>query len=608
MLDNTDRSPFLGVSSSLTGRRWVERIDVATARTADAIAQRIGVSEIVARVIAARGVTVEAAEDFLEPSIRRLMPDPSTLTDMDAATERIADAIVADTPIAIFGDYDVDGATSSALILRYLRTVGRDARVHIPDRIFEGYGPNIDALRNLADEGAKLLICVDCGSSSHEALSAGLGFGLEAIVVDHHQMGPDVPPAVAVVNPNRQDDLSGLGHLAAVGVSFLTVVAVNRALRRRGYFGGSISEPDLLQWLDLVALGTVCDVVPLVGLNRAFVVKGLRAMAQRENAGVAALSDKARLSGPLRPYHLGFLLGPRLNAGGRIGDASLGSRLLSSIDPEECQSIAETLERLNQERQSLEARMLEEAFASAEAQLAADPKVAAIITHDRTWHPGVVGLIASRLKDRFHRPALAFSGTVDGDLTGSGRSVPGIDLGAIVREAVATSIAIKGGGHGMAAGITVAGGRLDQLAGFVRKRIEETGERLSPGDLKLDGALSASGANIQTIEALERGGPYGAGNAEPVFAIPGHHVGYSEKVGNGGHVRVSLRSADGTTLKAMAFRAADQPIGRALLEGRGRALHVAGSLSVDHWQGRATPSLRIIDVAEPSAQHLKTQH
>ncbi|MCB1495158.1 MAG: single-stranded-DNA-specific exonuclease RecJ [Bauldia sp.] len=587
---------FLGVERSITGRRWVERLDAGAARLAQTIAQRHGTTEIVARILAGRGIDADSVPDFLDPALKRLMPDPSVLTGMDAAAERIADAVTAGEAITIFGDYDVDGATSAALLSRYLRAVGVDAAIYIPDRIFEGYGPNPEAMAKLAAAGTRLVVCVDCGSTSFDALAEAGKLGLGVVVIDHHQVGDDLPPAEAVVNPNRQDDLSGLGYLAAVGVTFLTAVAVNRILRGRGHFGASRREPDLLQWLDLVALGTVCDVVPLVGLNRAFVSKGLRAMARRENPGLAALADVSRLGGPPSPYHLGFVLGPRINAGGRIGDAALGARLLASDDPAESEAIAVELDRLNRERQALETAMLEEAVAEAEAEIGSGEGPAVLVTASETWHPGVVGLIASRLKDRFQRPAVAVGIQPNGLGAGSGRSVPGIDLGRLVRRAVEEGILVKGGGHAMAAGLTVERSRLGDLRGFLADQASSIAGGDAVGSLAIDAALAATGATVDLIGLVEQAGPFGTGHPEPVFAFPMHRLGYVETIGNG-HVRAALKSPDGTALKAMAFRAADTELGRALLDSRGQALHVAGTLSVDRWQGRTQPSLRIIDAA-----------
>ncbi len=586
---------------SLTGRHWIERLDGPGASVALAIAQRHQVHDVVARVLAGRGVGIDETPAFLAPALKSLTPDPSVLTDMDKAAARIADAIVAGEPIAIFGDYDVDGASSSALLARFLRHQGLDPTIYIPDRLFEGYGPNVEAMRTLAGQGAKLIVTVDCGSTSFDALGEAAKLGVDVVVVDHHELGTDLPPAVAVVNPNRQDDLSGLGHLAAVGVTFMVVIAVNRLLRARGWYGAARAEPDLLQWLDLVALGTVCDVVPLVGLNRAFVSKGLMTLARRGNRGIAALADVARLGGPVAPYHLGFLIGPRINAGGRIGDASLGARLLASEQPAECVRIAAELDRLNAERQAMEAAMLEEAMAEADAEIGSGEGPAVLVTASPRWHPGVVGLIASRLKDRYQRPAIAIAFAANGVGSGSGRSVVGVDLGLAIRTAVERGILAKGGGHAMAAGLTVAQAKLGELRAFLLEslatRVWATTE--SHG-LAIDAALSARGATIELIEAVDKAGPFGAGHPEPVYALPSHQVAYADVVGKG-HIRLTLTSSDGANLKAVAFRGAGSPLGDALLAARGRVLHFAGSLSVDHYQGRRQPSFRLIDAAEPAA-------
>ena len=590
---------FLSVDQSLTGRRWLERLTVEGAARALALAQRHEVPEIVARVLAARGVAPDEVAAFLSPAIRSLMPDPMVLTDMEKAAARIADAVVASERIAIFGDYDVDGASSSALMARFLRHQGLEPHIYIPDRLFEGYGPNVAAMQSLAAAGTKLVICVDCGSTSFEALDVARAAGMSVIILDHHEVGVSLPAADAIVNPNRQDDLSGLGYLAAVGVTLLAIVAVNRALRMRGVYSTGRSEPDLLQWLDLVALGTVCDVVPLVSLNRALVSKGLLAMGRRENRGIAALADVARVGGPLAPYHLGFLLGPRINAGGRIGDAALGARLLTSDDPDECVRIAAELDRLNAGRQVMEAAMVEEAVAEADAEIGGGEGPAIIVTASQRWHPGVVGLIASRLKDRFERPAIAIAFQPNGVGMGSGRSIVGVDLGHAVRAAVERGILVKGGGHAMAAGLTLQMARLGELRGFLEGALRAGVLAHDVHHIEIDSALSARGASLDLIELLDKAGPYGAGHPEPVFAFPNHRIAFADIVGNG-HIRVSLESGDGAKLKGMAFRSADSPLGHALIAARGRPLHIAGTLSVDSWQERRQASLRIIDAAEPA--------
>jgi single-stranded-DNA-specific exonuclease len=589
---------FLGIESSLTGKRWAERLTIEATANALAMAQRHEVPDIIARVLAGRGVAADDAPAFLSPSIRALMPDPGTLTDMDKAAARIADAIVSSEKVAIFGDYDVDGASSSALLARFLRHQGLDPHIYIPDRIFEGYGPNVEAMKSLAAAGARLVVCVDCGSASLEALEAARGLGLSVVVLDHHEVGVSLPPAEAIVNPNRQDDLSGLGYLAAVGVTFLAIVAINRQLRLRGVYASGRIEPDLLQWLDLVALGTICDVVPLIGLNRALVSKGLLTLAHRENRGIAALADVARLRGPIAPYHLGFLIGPRINAGGRIGDAALGARLLVSDDPAECERIALELERLNQERQVMEAVMVEEAVAEADAEIGTGEGPAVIVTASQRWHPGVVGLIASRLKERFQRPAIAIAFRANDVGTGSGRSIVGVDLGHAVRTAVERGILIKGGGHAMAAGLTIQMSRLGELRAFFEAHLREPVLAHDGRHLDIDAALSARGATVDLIEQVEKAGPFGAEHPEPVFVFPNHRISYADVIGNG-HIRLTLASADGAMIKAMAFRAVGTVLGDAILKARGQSLHVAGTLSIDTWQERRQPSLRVLDAAEP---------
>jgi single-stranded-DNA-specific exonuclease len=592
---------FLGVERSVGGRPWRDRLDERATTRALAIAQRHNVPELLARILAGRGVEVDEVEAFLDPTVRRLMPDPHTVTAMEEAALRLADAMTRGEQVAIFGDYDVDGATASALLARFLRIGGSEPIVHIPDRIFEGYGPNIEAIRALAERGAKLLVTVDCGTASIEPLAEARRLGLDVIVIDHHQADERLPDAI-VVNANRLDDLSRLGHLAAVGLVFVTVVAVNRVLRTRGFWTEARPEPDLLGWLDIVALGTVADVVPLKGLNRAFVAKGLLALRRRDNVGLTALMDVARLSGPPEPFHLGFLLGPRINAGGRIGRADLGSLLLRTDDPVEAGRIAAELDRLNGERRAMEVAMLEEAQAEASAALGIEEKGAVVVTAAANWHPGVVGLLAARLKERFNRPAFAIALEPGGIGTGSGRSILGVDLGKTVRRAVTEGLLLKGGGHAMAAGITVKHGALAEFRAYLESELAEgvTAARADQA-LLIDGAVSAAGANAALVETIARAGPFGAGNPEPVVALPNHVVAYADPVG-ADHVRVRLRSGDGTMLNAIAFRAAGQPLGQTLLQSRGQVLHAAGTLSIDRWNGGERVQLRLIDVALPDAQ------
>ncbi|HEX5517490.1 MAG TPA: single-stranded-DNA-specific exonuclease RecJ, partial [Pseudolabrys sp.] len=492
-LKESDRY-FLGVERSLTGRPWRDRLDARSSALALAIAQRHGLDELLARVLAGRNVEVDNVEAFLDPTIKRLLPDPHTLTGMQAASARIADAVIGVESTAIFGDYDVDGATAAALLCRYLRLCGLDPIVHIPDRIFEGYGPNVDAIRSFAERGTKLLITVDCGVTSLGPLAEARKLGLDTVVIDHHQADERLPDAVAIVDPNRADDLSGLGHLAAVGLVFITLVAVTRELRQRNFWNGNRPEPDLLSLLHLVALGTVADVVPLHGLNRAFVAKGLIALRRREHIGTTALMDAARLAGPPEPWHLGFLLGPRINAGGRIGRADLGVRLLLEEDPVEAARIAAELDRLNRERQKIEQTTLAQAEAEALVALGLEDKGAVVVTAAEGWHPGVVGLVAARLKERYGRPAFAIALEPGGIGTGSGRSIPGVDIGRTVRRAVQEGLLLKGGGHAMAAGVTLKKDALGAFRAFLEDALAASvGVARRDSALPIDGAVSAGG-------------------------------------------------------------------------------------------------------------------
>jgi single-stranded-DNA-specific exonuclease len=588
---------FLNVEKSASGQRWVSRLDQAAQNRALAIAQVHGIPELIARVLAGRGVGIDEAPAFLDPTIRNLMPDPSTLTDCNKAAERIVDAILRGEHVAIFGDYDVDGAASSALLYRFLTHFGVKAHIYIPDRIFEGYGPNPQAINQLIDEGAQLIVTVDCGSTSHTSLEAAAKRGIDVVVIDHHQVNHDLPVCHALVNPNREDDLSGQGHLCAAGVVFLVLVACMRLLRERG--DKRIGSFDLLALLDLVALATVCDVVPLKGLNRAYVVKGMLAARLMSNPGLAALFRKAGVNGPVTPYHLGFLIGPRINAGGRIGDAALGSRLLTLDDPIAAEEVAGELDELNRERQAMEAVMLEEAEAEALAEYGDGSAASVIITARDNWHPGIVGLLSSRLKDRFHRPAFAIAFDPSGKGTGSGRSIAGFDLGRMVRAAVDEGLLVKGGGHAMAAGLTVERSNLGKLRQFFDERARKVVPTLTDNrTLKVDGALSASGATLELIDRLETGGPYGSGHPQPIFALPSHRITDARVVGTT-HVKISATAADGSRIDGIAFRAAETPLGQFLLNGRGTQMHLAGSLSADQWQGSRRVQIRVVDAAKP---------
>ncbi|KAA0689832.1 single-stranded-DNA-specific exonuclease RecJ [Neorhizobium sp. P12A] len=587
---------FLGVERSVSGNRWISRLDQAGQNRALAIAQTFGLPDLIARVLAGRGVAAEEAMAFLDPTIRNLMPDPHSMTDCEKAALRLLEAIKRGERVAIFGDYDVDGAASSALVYRFLRHFGVAANIYIPDRIFEGYGPNPVAINQLIDNGAQLIVTVDCGTTSFEALEAAKARGVDIVVIDHHQVGHELPPCHALVNPNREDDLSGQGHLCAAGVVFLVLVAALRMLREAG--DPRVRSIDLLAWLDIVALATVCDVVPLKGLNRAYVVKGLIAARHQGNAGLSALFRKAGLGGPVTPYHFGFMIGPRINAGGRIGDAALGSRLLTLEDNGEAEAIAERLDDLNRERQAMEAAMLQEAEAEALAEYGNGDGAAVIITARDNWHPGIVGLIASRLKDKFRRPAFAIAFDPSGKGTGSGRSINGFDMGRMVRAAVDAGLLVKGGGHAMAAGLTVERANLGKLRAFFTEKAEKQVSGLVANEtLKIDGALGASGATVELVDQLETAGPYGSGHPQPIFAIPAHRLRDSRLVGQS-HIKITLEAQDGGRLEGIAFRSAETPLGDLLLNSRGAQLHVAGTLGADHWQGSRRVQLRVTDAAK----------
>ena len=588
------RRLFLGVERSANGIAWTHRLDERQDRAALAIAQTWGLPDIVARVLASRDVPVADAAAYLDPTIRDLLPDPRSFTDMDRVAGRLVQAILRREPVAVFGDYDVDGAASSALLVRFLRHYGVLCEVYIPDRIFEGYGPNPNAMRELAARGARLIVTVDCGTNSAEAIGAARDRGVDVVVIDHHQQGGSLPDA-PVVNPNRIDDLSGQGHLCAAGLVFVVLVELARLLREAGM---GEDPPRLLALLDLVALATVCDVVPLTGVNRAYVAKGLAAVRRQENPGIAALMRVSRIGESVKAHHLGFMLGPRINAGGRIGDAALGSRLLATDDPGEAAVIAETLDRLNAERQAMEQAMLDEARAEADAELARGQGPAVLVTARDGWHPGIAGILASRLKDHARRPSFAIAFDVNGNGTGSGRSVAGFDLGLLVREAVGAGLLVKGGGHAMAAGITLKREMLGPLRAFFEDRATAIVSRLRAEEtLRIDAALSAEGATPDLLDQIEQAGPFGSGAPAPVFALPRHRLVDVRPAGIA-HIRVLARSEAGGTLSAIAFRALDTPLGEFLTLNRDRTVHLAGTLQADTWQGRRGVQVRLIDAAQ----------
>ena len=592
-------SDYLDVARSVTGKRWHPR--TTDDRQALAIAEADGLPEIVARVLAGRGIGIDRVDNFLNPTLRATLPNPSSLRDMDRACERIVRAINDGERIGVFADYDVDGATSAALLARFFAAIGHELAVYVPNRMSEGYGPNIGGMRALQADGASVVITVDCGTTAHEPLAEAAALGLDVVVLDHHVAEAALPEAVAVVNPNRLDEDNDCGQLAAVGVAFLFAVAVNRALRDACWYGEGHAEPNLMAWLDLVALGTICDVVPLTGVNRALVSQGLKVMARRNNPGIAALADVAGLDERPGAYHAGFVLGPRVNAGGRVGESGLGARLLSIDDPTEIGDIAARLDRYNKERREIEAEVLDRATELAEAQDAgADAtKEPVILVAERGWHPGVIGIVASRLRERFNRPACVLA--IEGEAAkGSGRSIPGAALGSAVIAARQAGILTAGGGHAMAAGFTVATDRIGELKSFLDDHMaRQLDYRIPPPGLAIDAALTPKGATANIVDALEAVGPHGSGNPRPRFALPRVKIARADVVGSD-HVRCFLVGAEGgPRLKGVAFRSVGTPLGEALLTTGGAPLHVAGHLKADRWQGSDAVELVIEDAARP---------
>jgi single-stranded-DNA-specific exonuclease len=589
----TQAETVLGVTNSLSGRRWLWR--TGEERVAAGIAQKLDLPEIVSRLLSARGIGIDAAATFLEPTLRALLPDPSAMADMDIAADRLADAVRRGETVAVYGDYDVDGACSAALMVGFLRALGCPVLHHVPDRIKEGYGPNAPALVSLVARGASLIVCVDCGTAASVALAAVVGRA-EVIVLDHHKAEGLPPSVLATVNPNRLDDRSGLGMLCAAGVAFLTVIATVRALRRMGFFAGR-AEPDLMGLLDLVALATVCDVMPLTGVNRAFVCQGLKVMARRSRPGITALLDVTQARDKLNAATLGYALGPRINAGGRISEADLGLRLLLSEDRIEALALAEKLEAVNRTRQDVEAGIMDAAMFAAEAQVAAGR--AAVLVTGEGWHPGVVGIVAGRIKERFNRPACV-AGFTDGVGKGSGRSVPGVDLGSAVIAARQAGLLLTGGGHAMAAGFSVRAERLAEFHAFLDERLSAASAMPSAADLIVEGTLAVSGATTEVARHLERLAPFGAGNEEPMLVLHRARVVRADRVGReAGSIRAFVEGeGGGPRLKAMMFRAREGALADALLaRAEGVPLHLAGHLRAEEWNGSVSPSFIISDAA-----------
>lgn len=583
-MNDTQDHAFLGVTASVTGRRWVGP-SIEEDRLSEAMVQDTGLPAPLCRILISRGVGAQDAQDFLAPTLRDLLPDPHVLKDMDTATKRFLSAVAKNERIAVFADYDVDGGTSAALLISWLRDMGRTATLYVPDRIDEGYGPNDDAMARLAEDH-ELIICVDCGTLSHGPIAAAKG--ADVIVLDHHLGSETLPDAVAVVNPNRQDETGDLAHLCAAGVVFMMLVDANRQLRSNGQKG-----PDLMAMLDLVGLATVADVAPLIGVNRAFVRQGLAVMARRNRIGLTALADVAGLDQAPTSYHLGFLLGPRVNAGGRIGKADLGARLLSTNDRHEAEALAAKLDELNTDRREVEANVRDLAIAQATERGFDGPLVWAA---GEGWHPGVVGIVAARLKEASNRPAIVIG--LDGDEgKGSGRSVSGIDLGAAIQRAALDGVLIKGGGHKMAAGLTVARDQLDAAMARLGELLARQGAAdIGPADLKISSILMPGAATVELINQIEDAGPFGAGAPAPRFAFPDCQIHFAKQVG-ANHLKISFGDGLGGRIEGISFGAMDGPIGPMLLNHNGARFHLAGRLEINTWQGRQSVQLRLEDAA-----------
>lgn len=580
---------FPAPTATASGLPWQLRHE--DGRATLAIAQQHGVSELLAGILTGRKVAVDDVPQFLNPTLRDYLPDPFHLLDMEKAVARIITAIYEKQRIAVFGDYDVDGATSTTLLMQYLGALGAEVMPYIPDRMLEGYGPTIPAFEKLIDQGAKLIITVDCGTLAHAPIAAANARGVDVLVLDHHLSSGALPEAHAIVNPNRVDETSPHRNLAAVGVTFLTLVALNQRLREQGFFANA-PAPNLLALLDVVALGTVCDVMPLTGLNRAFVAQGLKVMAQRRSLGLSTLSDIARMDELPNVYHLGFLLGPRINAGGRVGKSGLGVELLTATDAEIATTIAQQLDLHNQERQAIEAGVLEQAFAAAQQQ----SNMPVILVAAEGWHEGVIGIVAGRLKEKFSRPAMVVA-LKDGAGKASGRSVTGVDMGAAIHAAVAEGLIEKGGGHAMAAGFSVAASQIPALHSFLIQRMEAAVAAYNEARVKsYDSLLSVSGASLETLEEIAQAGPYGLGNPSPRFVIPTariQHVAVMKEK----HLRVTLSDeSGGARLNAVAFGAVGTVLGEWLMHEKN--LYILGELKRNSWQGRDSAQFMIEDVAK----------
>jgi single-stranded-DNA-specific exonuclease len=596
LADGSGQLGYLGVTRSLSGRLWRERAADPELVRRHQLAH--GLSEPLARALAARGVLAEQGETYLNPTLKALVPDPSGFTDMDRSAEILVDALERRRPLVVFADYDVDGASSAAQLVRWFRAMGQDLPIYVPDRILEGYGPSPAAFRRLKAEGAELVITVDCGAAAHDALACAAEIGLEVVVIDHHLMrGEEIPHVAALVNPNRPDCVSGQGHLAAAGVTFVLLAALNREARRRGLFGDR-AEPDLRQWLDLAAMGAICDVTELRGFNRALAAQGLKVMSAWRNTGLKALLEVAKSQGPASVFHVGFVLGPRINAGGRIGRADLGARLLSTDDAEEARGLAEELDGLNASRKEVEREVTDAAIAhiETESNQAAAPML--LVAAD-DWHPGVIGIVAGRLREKYRKPVVVVGIDRAANIgKGSGRSQPGVNLGQAVQAAYDEGLLLAGGGHAMAAGLSVRPDAIPELREFLCARLADESEIAAAEDaLEIDALVTARGGDRALWQDFQRMAPFGPGNVEPTFAAADVRVERPMAL-RGGHVRCTLTDGSGGKLKAVAWRVEGSETGRRLMT-EGGAIHVAGRLKPDDWQGRQGVEFEIEDVADP---------
>jgi single-stranded-DNA-specific exonuclease len=596
---NIDSTAFLGVERSLSGRAWRERpADMSVVRD---IQQRHGLTEPLARALASRGVSLEHAEHYLRPTLKALFPDPSSFTDMDRAAEILIDALEQGRPTMVFADYDVDGATSAAQLVRWFRHMGVELPIYIPDRLTEGYGPSPAAFKTIRDSGAELVVTLDCGAAAYDAIASAAEIGLEVVVIDHHLMREDPPAAAAVVNPNRPGCQSGQGVLAAAGVTFVLLAALNREARKRGLFTDDRPQPDPRQWLDLVALGEVCDVTQLVGFNRALTTLGLRTMGAWANPGLKALFEVGKGSGDPSVFHAGFILGPRINAGGRIGRSDLGARLLSTDDPLEAAALAEELDGLNTERKAVEAAVVEEAAAVLERGNF-NTEAPVIVVAGEDWHPGVIGIVAGRLRERYRKPVVVIGVDRAANVgKGSGRSQPGVNLGRAIQAAFESGLLMAGGGHAMAAGLSIRPEMIPEFRAFLEERLAGEMEAVGIEAVEIDALVQPRAANRALLDDFQRLAPFGPGNPEPMFALTQVRPDRVSAL-KGGHVRLDLVGPTGDRIKAISWRSAETPLGQRLLAG-GAALDVVGKLKPDDYMGRNGVQLEIEDAHDPRARY-----